>query len=210
MELRLRPIQSCRYWQMDLTRPCYVLVLSMVSCVQMSQVCTVAYDKDPSNAGANGMDSTELMRELNASIEILLDSENYLLSLNEYMNEASSQPHFLVLITPLFVLIAFLRAEASCCRSSTASAPSRRPSPAASATSSTSARSRPVGRRRNPVRRPPATPWRSRRRTFPRPRRPSSRHPSAPRVSSRREISSSRYSLPCFCIRERAVSRAVR
>jgi hypothetical protein len=40
--------------------------------------------------GANGMDSTELMRELNASIDILLDSENYLLSLNEYMNEASA------------------------------------------------------------------------------------------------------------------------
>ena len=41
-----------------------------------------------SATGANGMDSTELMRELNASIDVLLDSENYLLSLNEYMNEA--------------------------------------------------------------------------------------------------------------------------
>jgi hypothetical protein len=38
-------------------------------------------------AGANGMDSTELMRELNSSIDMLMDSENYLLALNESMNQ---------------------------------------------------------------------------------------------------------------------------
>jgi hypothetical protein len=33
------------------------------------------------------MDSTELMRELNSSIDMLMDSENYLLALNESMNQ---------------------------------------------------------------------------------------------------------------------------
>jgi hypothetical protein len=33
------------------------------------------------------MDSTELMRELNSSIDMLMDSENYLLALSESMNQ---------------------------------------------------------------------------------------------------------------------------
>jgi hypothetical protein len=36
------------------------------------------------------MDSTELMRELNSSIDMLMDSENYLLALNESINQVQS------------------------------------------------------------------------------------------------------------------------
>ena len=132
-----------------------------------------------SQSGANGMDSTELMRELNASIEILLDSENYLLSLNEYMNEVSpSEPSSPARVFTIPVC------ECLMLRSFTACAPSRRRSLAASAIFSTSAKM-PVEPTTPPTQAPPRKAPTTQRTSAPSARRLIRPAPSAPPVCRR-------------------------